>query len=169
MLGKKLTGIEFSPAYATKRTVLLSTHGWLSSSRDAGQSWQRLAGYARVDDRLQTVQPSSGWDLSAAPANPSDALSTTSLAGAWQEFQFEGDSIACCANVGPSWGKVLVALDGVPVAQVRLAAPESAVEVRVWNRSFQHVGWHTLRVANAGATPQDPNTSINSDGFEITD
>jgi photosystem II stability/assembly factor-like uncharacterized protein len=160
-------GLACSPAYATDRTVLLSTHGWFYISRDAGQSWQRMPGYARVDEQLQTVRSSANWIQAATTGKHGSGVSTTSAPGAWQELTFSGDWIAFYANVGQLMGNVRVVLDGVIVAQVSLAAPVAASQACVWKHSFENVGWHTVRIVNAGGSSENPSSTINSDGFEL--
>lgn len=67
--------VAVSPAYAQDGTVLVSTHSWTWISRDQGQSWERLPGYARIDNgnnvlvqALAQPQPLQSDDAPSAEA-----------------------------------------------------------------------------------------------------
>jgi photosystem II stability/assembly factor-like uncharacterized protein len=78
--------VALSPDYPSDRTLAVSTHDWTWVSDDAGASWARLPGYARIDDFNFLNLYGLG---SAAPDAPPpsvapfpDALSTWLAAGA---------------------------------------------------------------------------------------
>jgi photosystem II stability/assembly factor-like uncharacterized protein len=73
--------VALSPDYPSDRTLAVSTHDWTWVSDDAGNSWSKLPGYARIDDFNYLCLYTLG---EAAPdATPSSAAPFPDELAAW--------------------------------------------------------------------------------------
>lgn len=162
--------MAISPAFTTDRTLVLSTYDWAWITRDAGQSWSRLPGFIRVNERHPTVFSSGGnWVVKNSLQNLGGEFLVSETSGSEQTFEFYGDSITWYANLTGDAGIANVSLDGGAPVSVDLYAPASQAQAAVFTRSFAQTGWHVIRILVTGTkNPASTGIAIRSDGFSRT-
>lgn len=115
------------------------------------------------------VVASAGWNSVATPASFGSTTTRTSVMGAWREWEFFGDSIACYGEQGPDAPLVDITLDGMAVATADLYAPNVEQQVLFFEQTFVQSGWHTVRIAHSGLTnPLSTGSALATDGFATT-
>jgi photosystem II stability/assembly factor-like uncharacterized protein len=160
--------IEISPDFTKDQTLLVTSYDWCWMSNDAGNSWWRLPGLIRVNESHPAVRWSPLWTNLTVAGCDGQGLRFTGTTGAWSELEFLGKSITWYAASGPGLGNADVYVDGVLQANLDLSAGAFSVSAPVFSRAYASVGWHTIRVVNAGAKPGNASPFVASDGFEYT-
>lgn len=154
-----------SPDFAADRTLVLLTHDWAWSSQDAGVHWERLPGFIRVDDLHPGLAYQGTWKVVASAGVTGLGQRLNGQPGAFTELEFRGRTIDWFSRTGPAEGSVHVLIDGRLAATVNLSKPVLSNQVKAFTRSFPEVGWHTIRVVNAGAQGGNASVRVMSDGF----
>ncbi|MHC5210546.1 MAG: hypothetical protein ACYTG2_07505 [Planctomycetota bacterium] len=157
--------LALSPAFPADRTLMLTTMDWTWFSDDAGESWRRLPGLIRVDETLGTLDTSGVWSSMQVGGCQGLGILESNATDDYQELRFFGHKTVFYASVGPDLGNVEILVDGVSAGVVSLDAPALQVQQTVHQVGFAEDGWHTLRVRNAGPTPENASGTVVSDGF----
>ncbi|MFT7465122.1 MAG: photosystem II stability/assembly factor-like uncharacterized protein, partial [Pseudohongiellaceae bacterium] len=180
--------VALSPDFANDGTLIVSTYNWVYRSQDSGLTFKRLPGYARVDDGnpalgyelalnngdLPGWSHDNAWVLEAwivdgKPAAQAIAVSRSDDPGDAVEYSFVGDSIRWYAPLSPDQGMAQIYLDGDAVELVDLYGPEAEGTAVRFEKVYETLGAHTIRVENSGlANPQASDTTLRSDGFDNT-
>ncbi len=171
--------MAISPDFAADQTLLLTNHDWVYRSRDGGDTWSRLPGYARVDDDHQAVRHTGSWltffVFGAGGDFPGPALSfgpgthRTQSPGDSSTFTFFGDSVEWYALLNNASGIAEVTIDDGPPEQVDLYVPVTEYQQRVFSTRFDSPGWHTIQVTATGlSNPSSSGITVHSDGFGYT-
>jgi len=162
--------LAISPQFADDGTLFVGSHAGTFVSRDAAQSWVRLPGYARVDDRHPTVSYSTDWNNSVDPAGFTGGTARTLLPGRWTEYEAYGNSLSWWSRTLPTGAIAWVSVDGGPLVAVDTWSATPASQVKLFERTWAEAGWHTLRVIHSGtANPSSGGLELHSDGFERRD
>lgn len=117
----------------------------------------------RVADTSSLLRYSSGWASVTDPTAYGGVAHESSAGGSSVTYTFSGRSIAWLGEVGPTFGKARVYVDGVLTWVETGAATESPRRL-LFRRTWTTVGTHTITVVVNG-TAGRPTLSV--DGFAI--
>ncbi len=162
--------VAVSPEYADDGIVVVSTYDWVWVSHDGGASWERLAGFQRVDDLHQALGPTSGsWLSAAVPGALVGSVSSANVAGAERSFTFCGNAVSWHARRDPTSGFADVLIDGSLAATLDLYTTTAGETSAVFEHVFPSTDWHTITIRVVGtASPRSIDTFVRSDGFAYT-
>jgi photosystem II stability/assembly factor-like uncharacterized protein len=158
--------LAFSPVWSSDGTAWVGTHDGVWRTRDGARSWERLPGFARIDDRDNLMLHEGSWAPEAA--SPAHALTVTASgqAGDAVSYAFHGSRIAWHGPRGPDMAVARLLVDGVPLATVDLWAPVAEPSAPRFAHVFGAAGWHTIRVEHTGLThPSATGAQVRTDGF----
>jgi hypothetical protein len=161
--------IAVSPDYGQDGTLFLSTHDWIWRSLNGGNSWHRLPGYNRVDDRHPAVLTQGDWNYQSSSGSYAAYVTESRTLDAERELEFFGSSIRWYASMDAESGVAEIQLDGQPAAQVDLYAPSPLVQQLRFEKTFGVKGWHTIRIRVTGTkNAASSDVWIKSDGYAFT-
>jgi photosystem II stability/assembly factor-like uncharacterized protein len=161
--------IAVSPAYPEDGTVFLSTHAWLWKSGDGGDTWQRLPGYNRVDDRHPTVYYQGPWRQEDDADSFGQKIMVNRDVDSVQEMEFFGNAVSWHAIRDSESGIAEVRIDGGLVDAVDLYSAAAQRRQAVFSKAFGSEGWHTIRIrVTATKNPASTNVFVKCDGFSFT-
>lgn len=117
----------------------------------------------RVSDGSTGLTYSAGWTTVADPTAYGGLAHESSEGGRSVSFTFSGRAIAWLGEIGPSFGKARVYVDGI-LTWVETGAVTDAPRRLLYRKAWSSVGTHTIRIVVNG-TAGRPTLSV--DGFAI--
>lgn len=158
--------LAFSPAWSSDRTAWVGTHDGVWRTRDGARTWERLPGFARIDDRDNLMAQEGAWTPEAASAAHALTVTASGQTGDAVSYAFHGSRIAWHGPRGPDMAVARLLVDGLPVATVDLWAPVVEPSAPRFAHVFGAAGWHTIRVEHTGLThPSATGAQVRTDGF----
>ena len=140
------------------------------TSTDAGNSWQRLPSFVRVEESHPQVRFNAPWNRAVQPNCHGIGTRKGEKADDWFEYEFFGRSIIWYATKNDESGIAEVSVDGVLAVDVDLYSPEPRYSARAFERDFGVAGWHTVKVRVTGQrNPASSDVIVFTDGFAHTD
>lgn len=111
---------------------------------------------------LTTYGP--GWTTVASNGATGKKLHSSTTAGSWMSFAFQGRAVALVAPRGASRGSVRVYVDGVYDSTVNLHRAKAQSQVVVFSRSWSAKAPHTVKLVVVGTAGH---ARVDVDGFVV--
>jgi hypothetical protein len=144
--------VVVSPAYATDRTLYVTTYQGIYKSTDAGNTWTFTNNLARMEqDRQGNFRNSGTFSVLPAALASTSKVNNFTAAGASTTVTFTGSTVTFIGATGPGLGLAAITLDGVPQGTVDLSSPIQQWQVPVWQKSGLACTLHTLTLTAAAA------------------
>ena len=159
--------VRVSPDFVDDQTVYVTTHAWTYRSTDAGETWQRLPGFLRVDDRHPTVKHTGTWQESKVIVGFAGSSTASGTPGATERYEFFGHSITWHACANDRGGQAEVSIDGHVEERIDLYSKEPTSGHPVFTKTYDEPAWHVVEVRVTGKkSRKSRGFFVYSDGYE---
>jgi len=136
--------LEYSPNFATDRSIVAASDEKLFVSSDNGGTWSEIVRPVRYEDMRDVVLFEGDWKLQNGEEFSALTQTSSETQGDAVTLRFIGGGVRWLGSTGPDCGSAQVVIDGVPVAEVTCRADEVRHMQDLFAKENLAPGAHTL-------------------------